>query len=164
MPTVTDNAIRIHYETLGNPEHPALLLVAGLGEQMIAWPYRFRRTLADNKLFVIRFDNRDTGLSTKIEDFGVPDLHAAWEACFTGRSISAPYALHDMAVDAAEFVLVSDWGHGLDYPELWPLLARHISRFVQIHSEANSTAIASGDSIVYHEIQQTDEKIQNILP
>jgi pimeloyl-ACP methyl ester carboxylesterase len=55
--------------------------------------------LADTGFFVIRFDNRDTGLSTKFESCGLPDLIGAWTAYFKAASITPPYSLQDMAAD-----------------------------------------------------------------
>ena len=60
------NGIEIEYETMGDPADPALLLVMGLGAQMIAWDDEFCLGLVDRGFFVIRFDNRDVGLSTKV--------------------------------------------------------------------------------------------------
>lgn len=59
--------IDICHETFGSPDDPAMLLVMGLGTQMIAWPEPFCRRLADRGFFVIRYDNRDTGRSTGYE-------------------------------------------------------------------------------------------------
>ena len=61
------NGIEIEYETAGNKSDPALLLVMGLGAQLTIWPDAFFQGLAKRGFFVIRYDNRDTGLST---DFG----------------------------------------------------------------------------------------------
>ena len=62
------NGIDIAYETFGNPNARPLLAVMGLGAQMIAWDDEFMEKLAAHDFHVIRFDNRDTGLSTKIEN------------------------------------------------------------------------------------------------
>ena len=61
------NGIEIEYETFGDPADPPLLLVMGLGAQMIAWDDEFCQGLVDRGFFVIRFDNRDVGLSTKVD-------------------------------------------------------------------------------------------------
>ena len=66
MPTAPANGIEICYDTFGQPANPALLLVMGLGGQMTAWEPDFCEALASAGFHVIRFDNRDTGLSTKI--------------------------------------------------------------------------------------------------
>jgi pimeloyl-ACP methyl ester carboxylesterase len=87
------NGIDIEYSTTGNPSDPALLLVMGLGAQLTAWPDGFVDLLAGHGYFVIRYDNRDTGLSTKFE--GEADL----AALLGGDTSSASYFIEDMADD-----------------------------------------------------------------
>jgi len=96
MPIASANGLEICYETFGNPADPPLLLVMGLGAQMIAWDEEFCRTLADRGFHVIRFDNRDCGLSSKIEGGPIPNPAAA----MGGDTSSAAYRLSDMAGDA----------------------------------------------------------------
>lgn len=96
MPNVTVNGIQIEYDTLGNNSSPALLLIMGGGSQMIYWEVEFCKLLAKNRLFVIRFDNRDIGLSTKFDNAGIPDMMAAMR----GEPVSPAYTLEDMADDA----------------------------------------------------------------
>jgi len=93
VPTAHVNGIDIEYDTHGNPSDPALLLVMGLGAQMTAWPEGFIDLLVAGGFHVIRYDNRDTGLSTKFE--GLPDMGAL----FTGDGASASYTIEDMAAD-----------------------------------------------------------------
>jgi pimeloyl-ACP methyl ester carboxylesterase len=92
---VSVNSIELVYETIGDPSGPALLLVMGLGMQLIHWDRELCELLADRGYRVIRFDNRDAGLSTKI-DAPVPNLVRG----MAGLSIDAPYLLEDMADDA----------------------------------------------------------------
>jgi pimeloyl-ACP methyl ester carboxylesterase len=100
MPRCTANGIEIEYETLGDPSAPPLLLVMGFTAQLIAWPDGFCRRLVDEGLYVIRFDNRDCGLSTKLDGVEV-DLGAVMAAAMTGQAPPAvPYTLSDMAADA----------------------------------------------------------------
>jgi pimeloyl-ACP methyl ester carboxylesterase len=94
IPNVAVNGIRIEYETFGDPARPALVLIMGLGGQMIAWPEEFCRELMHRGFWVVRFDNRDAGLSTKMEGV-VPDVVAA----YFGDASSAAYTLEDMADD-----------------------------------------------------------------
>lgn len=96
MPTAPANGIEICYDTFGQPANPALLLVMGLGGQMTAWEPDFCEALANAGFHVIRFDNRDTGLSTKMESAPPPDIGKA----MTGDMSSASYTLWDMADDA----------------------------------------------------------------
>jgi pimeloyl-ACP methyl ester carboxylesterase len=95
VPNVHANGIDIEYLTDGDPADRPLLLVMGLGAQLITWPQGFVDELTERGFFVIRFDNRDSGLSTKLE--GTPEI----TALFTGDTASAPYLIEDMADDAA---------------------------------------------------------------
>ena len=93
---VVANGIHICYDAFGNPANPPLLLVAGLGMQLISWDEEVCTLLAQRGYWVIRFDNRDVGLSTKFDDAGMPNLLPALQ----GGQIDAPYLLKDMAADA----------------------------------------------------------------
>jgi pimeloyl-ACP methyl ester carboxylesterase len=94
------NGIEIEYDTFGDAGDPPLLLVAGLGAQMIAWDVEFCESLVDRGFFVIRFDNRDTGLSTKVPVQGGFDPTAEIVRVLGGGTPSVPYHLADMAADA----------------------------------------------------------------
>jgi pimeloyl-ACP methyl ester carboxylesterase len=96
MPLAPCNGIELEYETFGDPADPAILLVMGLGIQMLGWQEEFCQMLVDRGYFVIRYDNRDVGLSSKIEDAPVPDVFAL----MAGNTSSAGYKLEDMADDA----------------------------------------------------------------
>jgi pimeloyl-ACP methyl ester carboxylesterase len=96
MPNVTANCIQIEYDTFGDSSSPALLLIMGAGGQMIFWDFEFCELLAKRGHFVIRFDNRDVGLSTKFEKAGIPDMMAAMK----GKPVCSAYSLEDMADDA----------------------------------------------------------------
>ena len=100
MPFVKANGIDIAYEEFGEARAPAILLVMGLGVQLIAWPEPFCKGLADRGFRVIRYDNRDVGLSTKIEGGPPPDIGAAFANLMSGKPVAAPYKLGDMAQDA----------------------------------------------------------------
>lgn len=100
MPNVTANGIQIEYDTFGDRSFPALLLIAGNGAQMIFWEVEFCELLAQAGLFVIRFDNRDAGLSTKLDEAGIPDIMAAIKAAMEGKPVESAYSLDDMADDA----------------------------------------------------------------
>ena len=100
MPNVTANGIQIEYDTFGDGSSPALLLVMGLGTQMIAWRDEFCEFLAAKGHFVVRFDNRDIGLSTKLEEAGIPDIVSTMTALMEGKPVEPPYTLNDMADDA----------------------------------------------------------------
>ena len=72
MARVKANGIEIEYEATGDRADPALLLVMGLGAQLTIWPDKLFRGLAGRGFHVIRFDNRDVGLSTKFASWGLP--------------------------------------------------------------------------------------------
>ncbi len=99
MPNVTANEIQIEYDTFGDPSSPPLLLIMGLGEQMIGWDEELCKQLASRDLYVIRFDNRDVGLSSKIDEAGVPNVVEVFAALMKGEEANIPYTLDDMAVD-----------------------------------------------------------------
>jgi len=94
------NNIEIEYETFGDPLDKPLLLIVGLGSQMIHWDEEFIKTLTERGFYVIIFDNRDIGLSTRCEEAGEPDLMGAIMAVQRGEPVEAPYSLDDMADDA----------------------------------------------------------------
>src|SRR5580692_11266256 len=96
MPQQTANGITIEYDTFGDPAAPPVLLIMGLGAQMTLWETEFCEAIADHGFYVIRFDNRDIGLSTWFDDAGVSELGDV----MTG-AVGAPYSLADMAADAA---------------------------------------------------------------
>jgi len=100
MARVYVNNIEIEYETIGEPTSKPLLLIAGLGSQLLAWSDEICEKLAENDFFVIRFDNRDVGLSTKFEDAGIPDMMEISAAYTRGEIPKIPYTLEDMADDA----------------------------------------------------------------
>ncbi|UCC18282.1 MAG: alpha/beta fold hydrolase [Promethearchaeota archaeon] len=100
MPKAKANNIEIEYETFGDPLSKPLLLIMGLGAQMIRWDEEMCQKLAESGFYVIRFDNRDVGLSTKFDEAGEPDLMKLFMAYQKGEKIEAPYTLNDMADDA----------------------------------------------------------------
>ncbi len=100
------NGINIEYETFGALGAPPLLLIMGLGGQLVHWDRRFCEQLEERGLYVIRFDNRDVGYSRKLDNLGTPDITEIIAARTHGRAFSAPYTLDDMAEDA---VGVLDW-------------------------------------------------------
>jgi len=97
MPRAQTNGIELEYEVVGDPAARPLLLVQGLGAQLISVEDRFCAELAARGFRVIRFDNRDVGLSTRLDGAGPPDFGAIWE----GDHSSLAYTLDDMADDDA---------------------------------------------------------------
>jgi pimeloyl-ACP methyl ester carboxylesterase len=100
MANVEANGIRIEYDTFGEKSARPLLLIMGLATQMISWDEEFCKMLTDRGHYVIRFDNRDVGLSSKMEEAGVPNIMEAFQKSMRGEKIDAPYTLDDMADDA----------------------------------------------------------------
>ena len=84
MPKVEANGIQIEYDTFGDPSARPLLLIIGLGGQLIEWHEGFCNGLAEQGHYVIRFDNRDSGLSQKFEELGLANVFQAGEALMRG--------------------------------------------------------------------------------
>jgi pimeloyl-ACP methyl ester carboxylesterase len=95
----TVNGLQIEAESFGEDSRPAVLLVMGLGMQLLAWPDALCQRLADAGYRVIRFDNRDIGLSTKLDDARISIPRAALRYALH-LPIPAPYKVQDMAGDA----------------------------------------------------------------
>jgi pimeloyl-ACP methyl ester carboxylesterase len=94
----TANGIEIEYEAHGDENDPPLLLIMGLGAQLTMWRDDFVKELVGEGFRVIRYDNRDVGLSTWFDEAGLPDLA---QALATGAQVEPAYSLADMADDAA---------------------------------------------------------------
>lgn len=100
MPELAANGLQIEYDEFGDADAPAMLLIMGLGTQMIAWPEPFCERLAAEGFRVLRFDNRDIGLSTKMEGAKSPGTLRLMLSAWLGIKPPAPYSLDDMAADA----------------------------------------------------------------
>ncbi|MHA1884307.1 MAG: alpha/beta fold hydrolase [Promethearchaeota archaeon] len=100
MPKAKVNNIEIEYETFGNTSDKPLLLVMGLGAQMLSWDDDFCKMLIEKGFYVIRFDNRDVGLTSKCEEGGEPNLMEIFTKFQAGETIESPYSLEEMADDA----------------------------------------------------------------
>jgi pimeloyl-ACP methyl ester carboxylesterase len=100
MAEVQANGISITYDTFGSDQAPPLLLIMGLGAQMTRWSPAFCEAIAARGFRVIRFDNRDAGLSTHFVEAGVPDMAGVVAALQKGEAPKVPYTLSDMAADA----------------------------------------------------------------
>jgi pimeloyl-ACP methyl ester carboxylesterase len=92
--------VDLAYETFGDARDPPVVLVMGLGGHMHYWPDDLCRLLTDRGLYVVRYDNRDVGLSTHLHDSGPADL----AAIMAGRGASAPYGLEELAADVAGLI------------------------------------------------------------
>lgn len=100
MAQIRSNGLELEYDSFGDRGDRPLLLVMGLGAQMIAWEEDLCRTLADHGHWVVRFDNRDVGLSTKLDAAGVPNVFELMRKVAAGERPQVPYTLDDMADDS----------------------------------------------------------------
>ncbi|MGB1581445.1 MAG: alpha/beta fold hydrolase [Nevskiales bacterium] len=93
--------LHLYYEDWGDKNHPVVLLIMGLGAQLVAWPDEFVQALVDGGYRVLRYDNRDVGLSAKIKNQErFQPIRNAYVRAKLGFRVSAPYTLKDMARDA----------------------------------------------------------------
>jgi pimeloyl-ACP methyl ester carboxylesterase len=100
MPNVRTNGMTITFDAFGSEGAKPILLVSGLGVQMIRWTRPFCEMLAALGYRVIRFDNRDVGLSTHLDDAPVIEMTALAQALERGERLNLTYTLNDMAADA----------------------------------------------------------------
>ncbi len=96
---IASNGVSLCCDTFGDPQNPALVLIMGLGAQMISWDEAFCSGLAERGLHVVRFDNRDIGKSTHLTALGVPNTMALMAKTALGFKPKVPYTLRDMALD-----------------------------------------------------------------
>jgi pimeloyl-ACP methyl ester carboxylesterase len=96
---VRANGIELCYDTFGDPANPPLILIMGLAAQMVVWDDEFLRMLAAKGVWVIRFDNRDIGLSTKFPQARTPSVAEMLLTQVTRIKFRVPYTLRDMAAD-----------------------------------------------------------------
>ena len=101
MPQIRANGVMLEYEVTGDAAAKPVLLIMGLGAQLTRWSPEFTTKLAARGYRVIRFDNRDIGLSEKLDAAGPPDIPALFAARNEGKWPKVAYDLNDMAADAA---------------------------------------------------------------
>lgn len=99
MPRAHNGTVELEYETFGRRGQPPLLLVMGLGAQMIAWREAFCEQLAALGHYVVRYDNRDVGLSTILHGHAVPSMATIGAQLAARQTPTLPYTLDDMADD-----------------------------------------------------------------
>ena len=97
--------LELCYQTFGDPDAEPLLLVMGLGGPMTWWPEEFCRQLAAEGFYVVRYDNRDTGRSSRLR---ARVGRSALVRAFVGAPVRAPYGIGDLADDA--FALLDHLG------------------------------------------------------
>ena len=108
MTQISANGITLEYELSGPEDGQPLLMIHGVGAQLIRWPQGLCDRLATAGFRLLRYDSRDIGLSTHMVDAGIPDLKAVTEARKTGREPDLPYTLADLADDAAALLAALD--------------------------------------------------------
>ncbi len=99
MTAIKANGITIEYEEMGSTDASVMLLIMGLGMQLIAWPEPFCEGLAAHGFRIVRFDNRDIGLSTRMPSVGPLASTGMMARAFLGLPVRPPYTLDDMARD-----------------------------------------------------------------
>ncbi len=104
MPQIRANGIDIEYESFGRDGDPVILLIMGFAAQMTMWPTALCEQLAAKGFRVIRFDNRDIGLSTHLSHLPAPNAQELVARLMSGQPVEVPYQLDDMAKDAAELL------------------------------------------------------------
>lgn len=145
MPRVKTNGIEIEVESFGQARDPAILLIMGLGGQMVLWPDDFCERLAGAGYRVVRFDNRDIGLSTKLDGLGRPPLLRNGIAHTLRLPVRAPYRLDDMALDSVGVLDALDIerahvvGVSMGGMIAQLLAARHVGRVASLTSIMSSS-------------------------
>jgi pimeloyl-ACP methyl ester carboxylesterase len=96
---VTANGLTLCCQSFGRPGDPALVLIMGMGAQMIGWDEDFCAAIAGRGFHVVRFDNRDAGRSTRFDFAGIPHVPTAMTLAWMRLPVPAPYLMYDMALD-----------------------------------------------------------------
>ena len=104
MPNIAANGLSLHYESLGNETDPAILLIMGLGVQMILWPDPLVDMLVQQGFRVVRFDNRDIGLSSHLDHLPIPNVALESVKFMMHLPVKAPYLIDDMVNDTAALI------------------------------------------------------------
>jgi pimeloyl-ACP methyl ester carboxylesterase len=104
MTEIQSNGIRLEYDDAGRATDPAIVFIIGFGLQLIAWPQAMVDGLVEAGFRVIRFDNRDTGLSQRFPDAGLPDVASVFAARTAGLPFEYAYDENDMADDVADLI------------------------------------------------------------
>ena len=157
MPVTEVNGVQIAYEVRGEPSAPAVLLVMGLGMPAAMWPDEFVQALLERGFRVVTFDNRDSGASSRLSGFPVPNIPVAMTRALMGLRVTAPYTLTDMAIDAAGVLDAAgiDAAHvvgvsmgGMIAQVLAALLPQRVLTLTSIMSSSGNPAprVALGDS------------------
>ena len=142
MPTVQANGIELYYEDVGQGE--PMLLVMGLGAQMVFWDPLFIRGLVERGFRVISYDNRDVGLSSHLHHLPVPRLRPMLARAAVRLPVAAPYLLDDMAADAVALL------DALDIDSAHVLGVSMGGMIAQILATAHAPRVRTMTSIMSH--------------
>ena len=121
MAKAATNGIQIEYDTFGKPGEPPLLLIAAMACQLIQWDEALCEQLARRGHYVIRFDNRDTGLSTRLVEGGIPDLGSVSVPTLVIHGDDDPLVPVEggretaEAIPGAELIIIEGMGHDLPH-------------------------------------------------
>ncbi len=96
--------LELYYEAFGDPSHELLLSIMGLGAQCVQWDEDYCRLLANQGYYVVRFDNRDIGLSSHLDHLSTPRIFELMESVRAGETPAVDYTLTDMARDAVSVI------------------------------------------------------------
>jgi pimeloyl-ACP methyl ester carboxylesterase len=155
---VKANGLEFEYDTFGEPGAAPLLLIMGLGAQLISWDEPFCELLAGRGFHVTRFDNRDVGLSTRLDHLGVPDLSDVLSG-----SVAPAYRLEDMADDAAGIMA----GLGMDTAHVvGASMGGFIAQLLAIRRPASVlslTSIMSAPAGMVDNVPATPEAMEAVL-
>lgn len=160
MPFARSGNVELFYEAMGDRDGVPLLLVMGLGAQLLSWPDEFCMALCDRGFRVVRYDNRDVGLSTKFANQPV-DVMAAITAGLSGEPISAPYLLDDMAGDAATVLDAVGWADAhIVGASMGGMIAQAFAlRFPERTRSLTSIMSTTGD----HDVGQPHPEVLSVL-
>lgn len=145
MPSIDANEITLEYETHGNPSDPTVLLIMGLGTQLIGWPPALCELLVNHGYHVLCFDNRDIGLSTRFDHERTPNIPALVLLKALKLPASVPYTLDDMSddaialLDALEIESAHIVGASMGGMIAQLIAARHPSRTLSLTSIMSTT-------------------------
>lgn len=134
----------IYYETFGTPEDPTLLLVNGLGSQLISYRPEFCRRFVDSGFHVVRYDNREVGLSTKTQG-RPPSINTIVKAPSEERESLVPYTIRDMAADGVAVLDALDvdaahiWGMSMGGMIAQTMAVEFASRVLSLTSVMSTT-------------------------
>jgi pimeloyl-ACP methyl ester carboxylesterase len=142
MPRVRVGELELHYESMGSGE--PLLLIMGIGAQLVLWPDDFCRALVERGFRVIRFDNRDVGQSTRLDHLGVPPVREQLLRWSLGLPVDPPYSLDAMADDAAGLL------RALELPRAHVVGASMGGMIAQLLAIRHPQRVASLTSIMSH--------------